>query len=109
MRPGLSPSGSVSQSVHNTFGLLEYAGALVGLTLLGSAFRESGVWSSLSPLCRGCALAVGAGFAAMLVPQLESVRGLSQRIAEAAIFLWVAVASVFLLRARTEGALAPRT
>ena len=35
---------------------------------------------------------------ALLVPEFGSVRGLSQRVAEAAIFSWLAYASVFLLR-----------
>jgi Protein of unknown function (DUF998) len=51
--PGCPSSGSLSQSLHNLFGLFELAG----------------------------------------------VRGVSQRIAEAAIFLWIARISLFLARA----------
>jgi hypothetical protein len=105
---GCPGSGSLSQSVHNAFGFLEYVGALVGLVLLGSAFRASAVWRALSPVCLGCAVVLGVGFVAMLIPPLESVRGLSQRIAEAAIFVWLAVVSLVLLRARPEAARAAR-
>jgi hypothetical protein len=94
---GCPRTGSLSQSVHNAFGFFEYLGALVALVLLGSAFRESVAWRALFPVSLGCALVLGAGFIAMLLPPLEAVRGLSQRVAETAIFFWVAVVSVFLL------------
>jgi hypothetical protein len=97
---GCPGTGSRSQSIHNAFGLLEYAGAVVGLVLLGSAFRADAPWRSLSRLSFRCAVVVGAGFAAMSIPQLEPVRGLSQRVAEAAIFVWVAAVSAFLLWVR---------
>lgn len=97
---GCPGSGSRSQSIHNAFGLLEYAGGVVGLVLLGSVFRTNAQWRTLSPLSFGCALVVGAGLSAMSIPQLEVVRGLSQRVAEAAIFVWVAAVSAFLLWVR---------
>lgn len=97
---GCPTSGSLSQSVHNFFGLLEYVGALAGLLLLGAALRGSPAWRSLALACVVAASFVGAGFLAMLVPGLESVRGLSQRVAEASIFCWIAYASIVLLRLR---------
>lgn len=99
---GCPSSGSFSQSVHNLFGFFEYAGALAGLLLLGAAFRGSAGWRSLARMCVVAAGLVGAGFFALLVPDLGSVRGLSQRVAEASIFSWLAYASVFLLRLRPE-------
>ncbi len=96
--PGCPGSGSLSQSVHNAFGLLEYVGAVPGLVLLGTAFRRSAPWRPLSRASLVAALLAALGFLAMLAPPLEPVRGLSQRLAEASIFLWVACASVFLLR-----------
>ena len=99
---GCPGSGSISQSIHNAFGLLEYAGAWVGLVLLGSTFRDSAQWRALAPACMASAVLLGAGFVAMLLPELASVRGLSQRVAEASIFGWIAIVSVFLLRARPE-------
>jgi hypothetical protein len=38
----------------------------------------------------------------MLLPEFASIRGLSQRVAEASIFAWVAVVSAFVLRLRPE-------
>jgi hypothetical protein len=98
---GCPGSGSLSQSVHNTFGFFEYIGAVVGLILLGSAFRESIHWRPLVAACLALVPVVAAALAAMLTPQLAPVRGLSQRLAEAAIFGWIAIVSVFLLRSRS--------
>ena len=88
--PGCPSEGSVAQSIHNAFGLLEYAGAVVGFGLLARALR--------SPACALAALGVAAGWVAMLTPSLAPFRGASQRVAEAAIFLWIGYASVLLLR-----------
>jgi Protein of unknown function (DUF998) len=88
--PGCPSAGSLSQSVHNLFGGLEYAGATAGLLLLAAAFRS---WA-----CALAALGVALGFAGMLTPALEPIRGASQRLAEGAIFLWMTSTSAFLLR-----------
>jgi hypothetical protein len=98
--PGCPSSGSRAQSLHNFFGLLEYLGAFAGLLLLGAAFRKSALWRALSSACFVSAISVALGLGAMLVPGLEALRGISQRVAEAAIFVWVGYASVFLLRLR---------
>lgn len=100
--PGCPSSGSFSQSIHNLFGFFEYVGALVGLLLLGAALRRSPVWRSLALACLASAGILGLGFLCMLVPGLGPVRGLSQRVAEASIFSWLAYASIFLLRLRRE-------
>lgn len=95
---GCPSAGSLSQSIHNLFGFLEYAGAVAGLLALGAALLRPLAWR---PLARGCFVAAGLvalGFLAMLAPGLESVRGLSQRLAEGAIFAWLAFASACLLR-----------
>jgi hypothetical protein len=96
--PGCPREGSLAQSVHNVFGFFEYAGALIGLALLSSVFRSSPVWRPLAPQCLACALALGVGFGAMLLPALEPLRGASQRLAEIAIFFWVGCVGVWLLR-----------
>ena len=88
--PGCPSTGSLTQAVHNAFGLLEYAGAVAGFGLLARALR--------SPACALAALLVAAGWAGMLLPSLAPFRGASQRVAEGAIFLWIAYASVLLLR-----------
>jgi ribosomal protein S18 acetylase RimI-like enzyme len=47
--PGCPATGSLSQAVHNSFGALEYVGAIAGLLLLGASFRVSRGWSSSHP------------------------------------------------------------
>jgi hypothetical protein len=96
--PGCPRVGSLAQSVHNTFGFFEYAGALAGAIAIAPVLRASPRWRALAPVTVLAAVGIAAGFAALLTPQLEAWRGLSQRVAEVAIFGWVACASAFLLR-----------
>lgn len=95
---GCPSTGSVSQALHNAFGLLEYLGAMVGFALLRAPFRESTRWRALTPVCTVAAVVVGVAFVAMLTPALTPVRGVSQRVAEIAIFGWIAIVSAFLWR-----------
>jgi hypothetical protein len=95
--PGCPAAGSLSQSVHNLFGGLEYVGALAALLLFAGAFRRSDPWRPLWPLCALCAVLVGLGFAGVLAPSLAALRGASQRIAEAGIFGFVAAVALALL------------
>jgi hypothetical protein len=95
--PGCSGT-SVSQSVHNLFGLFEYVGALVGLRLLFYPFRRSEEWRGMASASMLAAVVVAAGFLGMLTPALAEWRGVSQRIAEAGIFGWIAWLSLRLLR-----------
>jgi len=96
--PGCPVTGSLSQTLHNAFGALEYAGAIAGLLLLAAGLRGS----ALGRLSVAAAALVALGFLAMLTPSFPSVRGLAQRVAEASIFLWIAVASGSLLRDGSE-------
>jgi len=95
---GCPSKGSTAQTVHNLFGALEYIGAFAGLLLLASAFATAPAWRSLAAATRVCAIAVGAGFALAVVPSLAPLRGISQRLAEAGIFLWIALVATALLR-----------
>jgi hypothetical protein len=95
--PGCPADGSFTQSVHNLFGGLEYVGACAGLLLFAGAFRSSDRWRPLWPVCVLCAALVGLGFAGVLAPSLAEIRGASQRIAEAGIFGFVALAAQVLL------------
>ena len=88
---GCPAEGSLSQLLHNGFGLLEYVGAVVGFALLASAFSVSARWRPFSRLSAGCALVVAVALVAMLTPALAPERGISQRVAEVAIFGWIAV------------------
>ena len=92
---GCPSTGSLSQTIHNAFGLFEYLGAMAGFALLAIALRRSSRLASC--VSAWCAAVVAVGLFAMLVPSLASVRGLSQRIAELGIFTWLACASAFVL------------
>ena len=94
---GCPASGSFSQLMHNGFGVLEYIGAAIGFGLLAPAFRDSR-WRALSPLCAICALIVAVALVVMLTPALAPIRGVSQRVAETAIFGWMAIVSATLFR-----------
>jgi hypothetical protein len=99
---GCPATGSLAQSVHNALGFFGYAGATAGLVLLAAAFRRPARWRALFPFTAACAAVVAAAFAAMLSPELAGVRGLSQRVAEIAVFAWIAAVSASLLRAQKE-------
>lgn len=95
--PGCPASGAVSvrQLVHN-FAVLEYVGAACGLAMLSRAFRQTGLWHPLalfSLICGGIAMA---GFILMVLPEFDPWRGLAQRMAEIAIFGWIAAISIRL-------------
>jgi len=75
----------------------------MGLLLLAAAFRRSPGWRRLAAPSVVAAGFVAVGFFGMLVPGFESVRGGSQRIAEGAIFSWIAGTSLFLLRSPDAG------
>jgi len=95
---GCPSEGSPSQTIHNAFGLLEYLGAIFGLLLLRGPLRADPRWERFAPFCSAAAALVVVGFVAMLLPPLAPFRGLAQRTAEAAIFGWIAAASLHLLR-----------
>jgi hypothetical protein len=90
--PGCPSTGSPSQAIHNLAGLVEYAGASFGLCALAIALRRAPEWRALSRAAAICAVAVAAGFGAMLEPSFAAERGLAQRIAEAGAFGWIALA-----------------
>lgn len=92
--PGCPASGSIAQTVHNAFGVVEYLGGGLGLLLLWSALPREATSFGLGPLSLACALAVLLAFAGMLTPELQTVRGLVQRCAEVPLFLWVLAASL---------------
>jgi hypothetical protein len=101
--PGCPSEGSFSQSVHNLFGLLEYLGAIAGLLLLSTALRGAACWRPLAASAAVCATLAALGFLGLLLPGLGPFRGAGQRLAEAAIFLWIAHASIVLLRRQRGG------
>jgi hypothetical protein len=96
--PGCPGEGSLSQSIHSTSGLSEYLGALIGLLLLAAAFWRAPAWRGAAVPSVVAALLVAIGFLGMLRPSLQSWRGSSQRIADGAIFVWIAWVSLRLWR-----------
>jgi hypothetical protein len=95
---GCPSDGSPSQAIHNAFGFLEYAGAGGGLLLLGLALRREPRWRGVALASTLAAVVVLGGLVGMLAPALVSQRGLVQRVAEAAIFGWIALVSVVVWR-----------
>lgn len=87
--PGCPATGSASQAVHNLLGLAEYAGALVGLTLIVTPMGRLPNGQRLAAYTRVARLLVAAGFVLMVVPDLAPFRGAAQRLAEAGIFGWI--------------------
>jgi hypothetical protein len=97
--PGCPSEGSLSQSIHSSSALFEYLGGVIGLLFLAAAFRSAAGWRGAAAPSVLAALLVAIGFLGMLQPSLQSWRGLSQRIADGAIFVWIAWLSLRLLRA----------
>ena len=89
---GCPATGSMQQTVHNTAGIVQYIGVFLGLLLIARA-EQSLSW--LRPISLIAAAAVLSGFIMMTVDL--DLRGMWQRVAEVAIFGWVAVVSVHLL------------
>lgn len=92
--PGCPPLGSTSQQIHNAFGAAEYLAGGAGLALLGSSGSAPALAPGVARLARVGSWIVFVAFAGMLLPPLEPVRGLLQRAAEAALFLWMVVSSL---------------
>ena len=82
---GCPAEGSASQAVHNTVGLLGYLGGASGLLWLGTTLKRTGAhWHAA--VTTTCGVVALAALAAMAAPALDEVRGLSQRVGEAAVF-----------------------
>lgn len=91
-----SVTPSASQMMHNLFGLLGYIAAPVGLVLLGVSARSWPGGKPLFPLAIVCAALAAGGFLTMIDTPFG---GLSQRILEAAVAVWI-LACAFTLRRR---------
>ena len=94
---GSPMKGSVRNQVHNLGGVFEYIGSGSGLVLLGTLPQSSlwgGVWSLYLIISGGVILTM---LVLLALPSLQSIRGLTQRIAEYSYFGWVFVFSLSLL------------
>jgi hypothetical protein len=96
--PGCPSEGSLSQTIHSTSGLFEYVGGGVGLLLLAAALRHDSPWRGAAAVTAAAAILVGIGFLGMLRPDRPEWRGFNQRIADGAIFAWIAWTSIALDR-----------
>jgi len=85
---GCPAEESLSQAVHNTVGLLGYLGGASGLLWLGTTLKRTGAhWHAA--VTTACGVVALAALAARAAPALDEVRGLSQRVGEAAVFGWM--------------------
>jgi len=98
--PGCPYWGSASQLVHNLAAIVVYPATTAGLALMAIAFRSDRHWRKWWVFTMVCSILVAVGFAAMLVPDGEPWRGLTQRVAETAIFGWIAVTGLAMKRMR---------
>ena len=91
---GCPATGSVSQDLHNLLGVVTYPAAGLGLLLLAFAPR-------LSPALRIAFVLASAvwmvGFVAMVVPELDAIRGALQRATEAVLYLVVVLVAYRML------------
>ena len=70
--------------MHNTVGLLGYLGGASGLLWLGTTLKRTGAhWHAA--VTTSCGIVALAALAALAAPALDEVRGLSQRVGEAAV------------------------
>jgi hypothetical protein len=86
---------SPSQVLHNLFGLLGYVAAPPGLVMLGLAARKWPGGGHLLPLSIVCAVLAAGGFLTMVDTPFG---GLSQRILEAAVGVWILACALALRR-----------
>lgn len=92
---GCPAEGSQRQALHNLAGLVQYAGALVGLFLVYAGLRRTSLELEQLPLITlVVACWVLAAVFMMFTPELQSIRGLSQRLADYSLFVWLALATV---------------
>ncbi|MGB0922068.1 MAG: DUF998 domain-containing protein [Alphaproteobacteria bacterium] len=85
---GCPADGVGRQAIHNLSGVLAYLMALIGLPLIAIGTRKSA--PRAAQLTALAFLVVAASSVLMSVPEAQSYRGLSQRLADYSIFLWFA-------------------
>jgi hypothetical protein len=94
--PGCPVSGSATQNVHSTLGVVEYLGGGLGIFFVGRSWAGPSSNRGVRWFSAVASLVVGVAFLGMVVPQLASLHGLVQRVAETALFGWVAYVSALL-------------
>ncbi|PHS29332.1 MAG: hypothetical protein COA85_01300 [Robiginitomaculum sp.] len=99
---GCPETGTGRQALHNLGGLIEYSGAIFGLSLIyfGTLRRVSRTFSTVTLLT---VVMVILGFIMMLSPQMQEWKGGWQRLAEYSLVFWFVYASFWrpeLVRAK---------
>ena len=84
---GCPTDGGIRQGLHNLAALIEYIGAIVGLFCICIGIRK-GSNRTFAAVTLAAALTVTIGFFLLLDPNLQQLRGASQRMADYSIFLW---------------------
>lgn len=97
--PGCPATGSAGQQIHNSLALLEYGGGAAGLIALARSFRADPAWRPLWAYSLLSGLVVALAPPLLSSPASAGWRGLTQRLAEVAIFGWIAVAGLWCGRA----------
>lgn len=95
---GCPTEGSPSQLIHNTLGLFEYGLGGISLLLFSVVFWQVPSARWLSILAALCGLCVWLGLVNMANPIQSDWRGGWQRIAEIALFSWMAALAWWLFR-----------
>jgi len=98
---GCPASGSARQAIHNLGGVLQYLGGGAGLLLIGAAQARTADMgrTALSTLLAAVTV-LGVFFFILGAEPGHPLRGLWQRLAETAIFGWIAITSLRLLARR---------
>ena len=91
---GCPSTGSASQLIHNLAGLVEYMGGVLGLFLIYFGLKST-TSGHLPRLALTAACITTSGVALMFNPELEHLRGATQRLADYTMFAWLMV-SVFM-------------
>lgn len=95
---GCPASGSARQAVHNLGGVLEYLGGGLGLLLIGAGqVRTPGLQRPALSTLLAAFTTLGVFFFILGAEPDHPLRGLWQRVAETAIFGWIALTSLRLL------------
>ena len=79
--------GSVSQSIHNLLGLIQYPLGVIGFALLSAKLTARPIWRVL---CGVATAAMAIGFVMMISPEQAGLRGAWQRLGDYTAFLVLA-------------------
>ena len=90
---GCPATGSARQLFHNLAGLVEYMGGVLGLFLIYFGLRST-TTGHLPKLTLAAACITTAGILLMFNPELEHLRGATQRLSDYTMFTWLIIGAV---------------